>query len=238
MRLMSIGMLVALGVVGFRLLSAKSRAAQLIMKGEFVAAVERLDRIIAGDPSDGRALSLRGIAKSQLDDLDGALADFDRAVALDSTSANAYRDRAFLRFKRRELDLALSDIDRSLALSPGRIESYATRALIRQERGEFTAALADYDSAFAKMPPRGAATAALYSNRSGTRRGAGDIDGALADAETAIRLGDRLPLPYLQRGLALALKGDSAGAERDFRRFLELNPGGARMLEKERAALR
>ena len=239
LRVLIIAVVAALGVIGVQLFSPKNRAAQLIMKGDYTGAVQRLDRIIAKDSSDGSALALRGIAKSQLDDLDGAIADFNRAVALDTLSASAFRDRAFLHFKRKELDLALRDINRALMLAPGRIESYATRALIRQERREFAAALADYDSAFANMPERGAATAALYSNRSGTKRLAGDIDGALADAEAAVRLGDeRMPTPYLQRGLALALKGDSTGAERDFRRYLELYPSGAEILAKERAALK
>jgi tetratricopeptide (TPR) repeat protein len=62
------------------------------------------------------------------------------------------------------------------------------------------------------------------NNRAATRLDSGDADGALADADEALRLRPQYLRAYLTRGNARIAKGDTAGALADFDHFIAVNP--------------
>jgi len=63
-----------------------------------------------------------------------------------------------------------------------------------------------------------------HNNRAATRLDSGDVDGALADADEALRLDPQYIRAYLTRGNARIAKGDTAGALADFDHFIAANP--------------
>jgi regulator of sirC expression with transglutaminase-like and TPR domain len=55
--------------------------------------VDQHNQTIQLNPNDAKAYSIRGIARAQLGDQNGAIADFTGAIQLDSNCAEAYRNR-------------------------------------------------------------------------------------------------------------------------------------------------
>jgi Flp pilus assembly protein TadD len=66
-----------------------------------------------------------------------------------------------------------------------------------------------------------------YGARGVCRAEAGDLDGALADADKAIALGRRDAFTYYIRGLIRAERGDKAEARSDLRTAIDLAPSPA-----------
>lgn len=75
-------------------------------KKEFKDAFTGADRVLAADPRNTDALNLRGLAKIELQDPVGALADFDAAIAIDPAFSKAYINRARLFCAQRRFDEA------------------------------------------------------------------------------------------------------------------------------------
>lgn len=63
-----------------------------------------------------------------------------------------------------------------------------------------------------------------YASRGGARQERGDLDGALADYDAAIRLSPQFGNAYDNRGTALEAKGDLEAALADYTRALNVNP--------------
>ena len=68
----------------------------LLCSGEFAAALERLVEAVAACPSYRDAHHNRGLARAELGDVEGAIADMTRAIELDPEFWSAYRHRAIL----------------------------------------------------------------------------------------------------------------------------------------------
>ena len=101
---------------------------------------------------------------------------------------------------------------------PGRLVNRA-EILIRQRR--FRDALDDCDRALTISPDLPAA----YADRGAGLVGLEQYAQAVAALDRAIALGGtKLEIAYYNRGLAKDYEGDIAGAYRDYRKSLELNP--------------
>src|SRR5206468_1999072 len=62
-----------------------------------------------------------------------------------------------------------------------------------------------------------------FFNRAGVKKAAGDLDGAIADYDRAIRLDPKYAYAYYNRGLAKKQKSDLDGAIADYNRVIELD---------------
>jgi tetratricopeptide (TPR) repeat protein len=74
------------------------------------------DRAISLDPNLTEAYYNRGVAKSELGDMIGAIADYDRAIGLNPADADAYCNRGVLYEALGKIPAAISDLDRSAQL--------------------------------------------------------------------------------------------------------------------------
>ena len=90
-------------------------AVALLQGGAFGGAVERLDRVLAVDPSDAQAFYLRGIARGALGAPADARADLDRAVALEPRYAAV---RGIARVLAGDLAGGIADADASERAAP------------------------------------------------------------------------------------------------------------------------
>jgi tetratricopeptide (TPR) repeat protein len=79
---------------------AQLKAGELLLKtGQFADARARAERALAIDDQRGAALTLRGRARSHLNDVEGAIEDYEAAIARDSTAAGtAYINLGWLRY--------------------------------------------------------------------------------------------------------------------------------------------
>ncbi len=84
----------------------------------------------------------------ELQDVQGALADYNHTIELDPDHALAYSNRGNLKKDcLQDVQGALSDYDRALSLNPRDPVTYYNRALLKNIKQDYQSALADYNSA-------------------------------------------------------------------------------------------
>jgi tetratricopeptide (TPR) repeat protein len=189
-------------------------------------AVTYFNRAIAINPRYAIAYFLRAYTKSNLNEFQGALADYNQAIALNSNDATAYYNRG--RLKQIQLDDpqgALADYDRAIALDPNYVSAYNNRGLLKYEKlNDPQGALADFDRAIALNPK----SATAYNNRGNLKDNLNDHQGALADYSKAIALDPNDADAYYNRGLLKHEKlDDPQGALADYSKAIAINPNFA-----------
>ena len=149
-----------------------------------------------------KAQVMRGIARTHLNDAEGAIADFEAVIAAEQSLsledlpaqmasacplniplAQAYHHRAQFRQRSGDAAGALADWSAAIAHWPRYPEPYYYRAIAHFDQGEHRQALADFGSAIAADPT----LAKAYLHRGNLRHQLGDTAGAAADWELAIR---------------------------------------------------
>lgn len=158
-------------------------AKKLMRPGSYPAAIAALDRTIAEDAANKDALLLRGEARLEVNDFEGAVKDFTAAIALDDQVANAFTRRGAAYRKLNRDSEALSDFEKAIQLQPS-IELYAERALLYESTGDNQKALADWN-AVVDMNPQWPAP---YRGRARAKKALGDEAGSEEDAAVARRL--------------------------------------------------
>lgn len=196
----------------------------------------------------------RGVARFEVGDIDGALADFEHALELDDELVAAYLNRAMVRRATGDVDGAVDDYTAAIDLDPHCAEAYAGRGFIRLQREEYEAAVGDLDAAIEEQPyeaehyyNRGNAYAGQeefkkaidsfdeaieqdpedaqsYANRGTARIQLEDFKGAIDDWDKAIELDPYAPMPYLKRAAAWNLLDQEDEAVHNLTRALEVAP--------------
>lgn len=154
-------------------------------------------------------------------DAGAARAALDRALAEEPGSAPARLLSAVARLSAGELDAAASDLD--LALNPGPLSPalLAARALLLAQRGEERAGEALLTRALIER-----SAGWLHALRGTLRRGLGDLAGARADLDLAVRE-EPSAWALAQRADVLNRSGFYRDALKDLERAAELAPGSA-----------
>jgi tetratricopeptide (TPR) repeat protein len=111
-------------------------------------------------------------------------------------------------------------LSQAMTLAPNDLDIVTDRATARGALGRNAEAIADLDRVIAADPRR----ADAFTYRAAANRALQRLDKALADANAALRLTPNSPDALLERGNVLRLKGDTAGARRDWIRVSELAP--------------
>jgi TolB-like protein len=166
------------------------------------------DRALRRDSGSSEAWMARGALLSFAHPLtlEGATDAFDRAIALDPRNAEAHHQyAAVLNFLGRHGD-ADRELHLALALDPGRAISYSDLAVTHGRDTALAVALADSAVALDPTSPT------LRRVRARARLVAGDIHGALDDAELANRILPRNPIVENVLAMVLARAGDTAQA--------------------------
>lgn len=118
-------------------------AVRRMQAGDYGKAVPYLDRAITWQLHLVDSLILRGLALTQLESWDQAMADFDRALRIKPDAALALLGRARLKHARGRPDEALHDYDDALHMNPELTQAYYGRAMARLHLGFSTAAADD-----------------------------------------------------------------------------------------------
>ena len=182
-------------------------------------AVSDLDRAIANDGSDDIAWANRGVAKSMLGDLAGAVADCSRAIELAPTVANRVnRGNAYATLHRD--DAALADFDMVLQAEPRNLPALIGRANANYASKRFTASLEDYSRVIEADPQN----ASAYFRRGNIHLDRKEFGAAFGDYSESLRLDSNQPVVLLNRSIAAARLGRRSDAANDQRRALVLDP--------------
>ena len=191
-----------------------NRAATKLLKKDTAGAIADYTHVIELDPKNVNAYNNRGILKARNNDPDGAIADYNHAIELDPKEAKAYNNRGNVKKAKGDLDGAIADFTSAIELDSNLAIAYKNRGEARQAKGDAIGAEADLKSAEKiELVDRGIEKAKK-----------GDLDGALADFNLAIKLSPNNAVAYYNRAHAKRLKKDAAGALADCTRAIELDP--------------
>lgn len=130
----------------------EKRSLALVDLGNYAAAIADLDRVVAQQPEEVAPLFLRGYAKFQSDDLDGAVEDFMAITKVNSNKAASYKNGpAYLNIgltlaRKQEYRRAIDWLDRSIKAEPTAI-AYHVRGDIYYELNQWELAKNDYQQA-------------------------------------------------------------------------------------------
>ena len=166
----------------------------------------------------------RGVAKSNLSDLNGAIADYDWVTKHAPDLApdymvEAYFNRGNVKFHLGDHRSAIADYDRAIEIKPNDYAAtYNNRGFVKADLGDHSGAIEDYDRAIELEPD----FAEAYNNRGRVKAASGDHSGAMADINRAIELKPDFAEAYNNRGNVKSGQGDHNGAMADYDRAIEL----------------
>ena len=186
-------------------------------------AVAYLDRAIAIAPKDAELYNLRGIARSKLNDLSRAEADWRKVTELSPADPEPLMNRGVHFLRQGSLEQAIAALQGVVAIAPDQATAHSNLGSALERRGDLDRAIEHYDRAIAIRPRYPNA----YSNRGYAHFRKGSYQRALEDCDRAIDLEPRLAMAHVNRGHALAALGQRDAAAASFRSALELEPDPA-----------
>jgi tetratricopeptide (TPR) repeat protein len=201
-------------------------------RNDYNGAIAAYSQIIKLRPNDEPILVDRGNAYNDKKDYDHAIADFTEALRLKSGDAMAHNNRGTSHLARRDYAAALADFDAAVKINPDYLEALGNRAMTYDARRDLTHAIADYSAILKAQPQDPDALNARCWDRAFLNV---DLDGALADCDTALGLfRDKQALAAVRdsRGFVWFRKGDMAKAITDYDAALALAPRMSETLYK------
>jgi tetratricopeptide (TPR) repeat protein len=171
-------------------------------------------------PTNAIEYVMRGTAKAQLYDNQGAIDDYTTAISLNPQLVLAYNNRGNLRQHFGDVDGAISDFSKVLEINPHSPIAYNNRAIIYTQIGQFSAAIADYDRAIELQPD----FASVYNNQGNAYCQMGDYPNAIDRYSQAIILDPEFAVAYSNRANIHRIQGDLVIALVDYDRAINLDP--------------
>jgi tetratricopeptide (TPR) repeat protein len=206
-------------------------AIALIRNGHFREAADLLlpSLVTLGDSAAIR--STLGLAQFRLGQYKDAIASYSKVSELDPGLSAPREGLGFLLYMTGDLEQARSVVEKALSASADDFYLHYLRALIlyRQGRTQWAAALASLGSAVDRAPT----FAPAYFLRGKILMEQENIEAALADFKTAVKLDSKYALPYYKMSQIYQRLGRDQNAEQARRRFDEL---GSRREEEVLAA--
>ena len=169
-----------------------AQAQALFRLGKYHETIEKLDALLQADPRNARALVLRGDAKADLEDNEGALKDYNAAIGIAPEYQYAYVTRCETRLALDDPGGALTDCNAALKLDATDAHAYQARGDVYFDRQAYDLALADYE----KSIELGRRSAYLYASACDASRLVGKLEQAATDCEQATTID-----PKSRRGL-------------------------------------
>ena len=163
--------------------------------GKYSQAIEQFNILVALEDNNCWTYFYRGIAKYNLGDIRGALADFEKSVEINPVFTNGYHYRAITRSRLGDYDEALKDFETAISLRPGNNGIYFSRGVTYFLAQRFEEAVSDFDRYLRHEPEDPSA----YLNRGAAHLYLGDTLKALNDYNKAIRLDRYDPEGYIRR---------------------------------------
>ena len=155
-----------------------------IQTGQYIGAVEMIDKAIEINPNAAIYYSNRGNVLEKLKQLEAAVASYDKAIELKPDFAEAYSNRGNALQELKQFEYALASFDKAIELKPDFAEAYSNRGNALQELKQFEAAVASYDKAIELKPDY----ANAHYNRGNALKELKQLEAAVASYDNAIEL--------------------------------------------------
>jgi tetratricopeptide (TPR) repeat protein len=166
-----------------------------------------------------------GVTLWQSGDFPGAAEQLRQAIQIRPDYAEAYYTLGTVLKQMNNLPEAAEALRQAIRLDPDFAGAHTTLAAILRQLGDSAGAAAESKAGAEIVNQKNNLQAATFATNSGRRLlGAGDLDGAISQFRTAIRVMPSYALAHYELGLALSQRGlkDEAGGE--YRKAAELDP--------------
>lgn len=110
-----------------------SQANTFIKNRDYEQALTKLDSILLADPTNVKALRLRGNVYFEMENYEAALEDFSEVVKIMPRNAKAYFDRGVLYLAMKNDREAFDDIERAFVLNPKLAQSLESKPNIGEK---------------------------------------------------------------------------------------------------------
>jgi tetratricopeptide (TPR) repeat protein len=196
------------------------RAKAIIASGAYDQAEQLLTEIIRTSPALTEAFLLRGQAREQQADDDGAIDDYSEAVQRDLNELLSFAQRLISFTSRGDFAAAVADADLSMRINQRLCRSCFLRGGIYSRRNDWSRAIADYNQILQLDPTNSVA----YLRRGHASARLGEWSKAVADYTESLRLDPQGSEAFNSRGEALLRQGQTEQAISDFTSALRLDP--------------
>jgi tetratricopeptide (TPR) repeat protein len=171
----------------------------------------------------------RGNSKIDLEDYQGAIADFTKAIEINPNYIDAYTGRGYAKDNLKDHLGAVANYTKAIKINPNNSKAYTGRGVSKAKLEDHQGAIADYTKAI-EINPNSSAT---YYNRGYSKGSLEDYQGAIADYTKAIEINPSSSLSYGLRGLAKISLNERGSACLDFSKSGELGNSKAYDLIKQ-----
>ena len=166
---------------------------------------------------------LRGKAKANLNDYQGAILDYNNAIALDSNDVRYYKSRGYSKSFLKDYEGAINDFLRIQILDPENKTAYYTIGLFYKFQGKSFESIKFFNLAleFNNSP-----ISECYFERGNAKSNLEDYRGAVMDFTKALEHNPKLYECYYLRGEAKLFLDDKKGAILDITKYIIQSPNG------------
>lgn len=224
-----------------------------LQSGQYMSAVNATDQILAVEPENVEALTIRGVSYVRLNRFQQAIDDFTAGITIAPYQWDLLLLRGDTYVLMSDNVSALLDYDQAIEIYPLNFDAFARRAELNYNMGnnregdvdDFIArgieamgggdlqSARDYFSAAIDGGSGTSAGAVAYYNRGISQLDQGKDDLAIADFTSALAANPRLHNAYLARGISYRQAGDIQLAGSDF--FNRITLHGRETLEQSMA---
>jgi tetratricopeptide (TPR) repeat protein/tRNA A-37 threonylcarbamoyl transferase component Bud32 len=184
------------------------------------ARLRCFEKALERRPHYAWAYLVRGNAKREAWDIDGAIADYTKGLESNQRIPYLYNNRGVARWLKGQIDAAIADYGEAIRLDPSYPTAYSNRAMAHAMKGAYDEGLADCDRAIELH----ARSAGAYVNRGIIRYAKGDAEGAIADYTKGLEFNPKSVAIFVNRAAARVYRGDVEGALKDFDAAMEADP--------------
>jgi tetratricopeptide (TPR) repeat protein len=179
--------------------------------------VDRFENPILTE-NDADAYFNRAMTRYELDDKQGAIADYTQVIQINPDHDTAYNNCGLVRYEMGNKEGAIADLNRAILINPCNSIAFCNRGIIRAELGNPMGAIEDYSYAI----HANSTCAPAYFQRGLARSQMGNKMGAVEDFTDVVSLNDQDASAYFYRGMARTKLGDRIGAIRDLKESAKL----------------
>ncbi len=201
----------------FQELSGTNIKFQVRANEEKPQSISSINKQIIKNPIDAKLYKIRGDIKHELDDTDGAIADYTKAISLNPKYADAYKARGKLMYS--NYNAAISDYSKAISLNPKDAYTFYDRANAKSGLQDYKGAISDYSKALELEPNN---TKFLFA-KARAKRNLNDNIGAIEDSNQVIELDSTFENIYYFRGINKYDLDDIEGANYDFEKEIKNN---------------
>jgi len=171
---------------------------KLVMEDEFEKGIRKLNLAIEKDSMLSYAYYYRGIAKANLNDLNGAADDYLKARKLDQDNTDILIEGAIVLSKLENFDAAIENYNKILELDPSNTEAFLNRGNFKMKILDFKGSVSDFSNAISLDDQ----LAEAYFNRGKSYANLGIYDKAIDDFNKAIQFNHKIASANYNSGLA------------------------------------